>query len=301
MAIAASQELQNQFAQRQAQSESRVNSMFDKQIAAQKQSMETAYNQNLSDQEAAKGKIAPTYQTSANDLAVQYERNRRNLNTQAMARGLNTGTASQQQLAVNQGFMKSYGKLRGEEAQALTEADRQITNLKVNYQAQVQQALADNDYKRAAALMDEYNRNQSWFDNQTLREQQQAENKAQMLASFGDFSGYAALGYDQNTINNMREIWIVQNPLDAYNVGAISASRYRSITGQNPPGAPSGGGGGGGGYYGGAGNTGTGDNSKAPAKRGVNTSVFKSSGGASSNSGNYYAQKYDTTGRYSKS
>ena len=251
MAITASQELQNEYAQRQAQSESKVNSLFDKQIAAQKQSMETAYNQNLSDQEAAKAKIAPAYQTSANDLAVQYERNRRNLNTQAMARGLNTGTASQQQLAVNQGFMKSYGKLRGEEAQAVTEADRQIANLKVNYQAQVQQALADNDYKRAAALMDEYNRNQSWYDDQVVREQQTAENRAQTLASFGDFSGYAALGYDQNTINNMREIWIVQNPLDAYNVGAISASRYRSITGQNPPGAPSGGGGGGGGYYGG--------------------------------------------------
>ena len=240
--------LQEQYAQRQAESEGKVNSLYDKQLASQKQQLETAYNQNLSDREAEKAKIGTTYQASANDLAVQYERNKRNLNQQALVRGLNTGTGSQQQLATNQAFMKSYGKLRGEESAANTEAERQITNLKTSYQAQVSQAIADNDFKRAAALMDEYTRNQNWYDTQSRYEEQQALNKAQTLASYGDFSGYASI-YGQEQANAMREMWIVQNPLDAYNVGAINAGRYRSITGQNPPNAPSGGGGGGGGGY----------------------------------------------------
>jgi len=276
--------LQEQLAQRNAESESKVNSIYDKQLAAQQQSLTTAHNQNLSDMEAEKAKIAPTYQTSANDLAVQYERNRRNLNEQAMSRGLNTGTASQQQLAVNQAFMKNYGKLRGEEAAANTEAERQITNLKVNYQAQMQQALADNDYKRAAALMDEYNNNRTWYDTQLRYEQQQQLEKAETLASYGDFSGYAAI-YGAEQAAAMKEMWIAQNPLLAYNTGVIDANRYRNITGENPPGyvAPSSGGGGGGGYYGGgtSSNNSKRDINLGPGKELKLSGVFSKSGSSS--------------------
>lgn len=336
--------------ERSAESQGKINSMFDSALESQRQQLKAALDQGIAAQEEARAGIAKSYQTGANDLAVQYERNRRNLNAQALARGLNTGTASQQQLAVNQGFMDAYGRLRGEEAAKNAAIDRQIANLKVNYQNDIARAIADNDYKKAAALLEDYksqvawldgqrasnqnyldtmsmnnqnrldatgdqnrsmldaqmqnnqnladqtrlanqsrldsameaNRNyldsqtannqnrldsitlnnqnrfdstsdsnRNWFDTETRYQQQQAEEKAKVLASYGDFSGYAAL-YGQEQANAMRQMWIAQNPLLAYNTGAIDANRYFQMTGMYAPGtepAASSGGGSGGGYY----------------------------------------------------
>ena len=52
-------------------------------------------------------------------------------------------------------------------------------------------AIADNDYQRAQALLNEYN-------NGYTRDL----NTAKTLAAYGDFSGYASL-YGQDTANNM--------------------------------------------------------------------------------------------------
>jgi len=234
--------LQDAFTKRQQESEGRINTMFDNQLNAQKQQLQTSLDQGIAAQEEARANIAPTYQTARNDLAVQYERNKRNLNEQALARGLNTGTASQQQLSLNQGFQKGYAKLGAEENAQNAGIERQIANLKTNYQNQVAQALADNDYKRAAALMDNYNNQQTWQDNQ-----------AKTLASYGDFSLYAQL-YGQDTANNMKNMWTAQNPDLAYRTGQITADQYYALTGSYPAGyATKSSGGGGGGYYGGGG------------------------------------------------
>lgn len=185
----AAQNLQKEYNQRVNTGAQQINQLYGNQLASQQQQLKTAYDQNLSDQTAAKNQIGKTYQASANDLAVQYERNKRNLNMQAAANGLNTGTGSQQQLALNQQYLTNMGKLRGQEAQANVEADRQIANLKMNYQNQVSQAIADNDFKRAAALMDNYNQQQGWLDAKTeraedlaLRAKERAESREWELA-----------------------------------------------------------------------------------------------------------------------
>ena len=214
--------LQSAFQRRQDESAAKIGGLYDLQLASQRAALDAAYQQNLSDQEAAKANIGRQYQASANDLAVQYERNRRNLNQQALANGLNTGAASQQQLHLNQGWLRNYGTLRGQEAQAQTEADRQITNLKNNYQNSIAQAIADNDYKRAAALLDDYNNQQKWLDRQ-----------AQILAGYGDFSAYISL-YGVEAANQMKQMWIIQNPDAAYATGQIDKKTYKKITGRNP-------------------------------------------------------------------
>ena len=161
--------LQNQFNQRLNTANQQTNNVYDANLNSQKLQLQNAYQQNLSDQEAAKGKIGGAYQTAANDLAIQYERNRRNLNEQALANGINTGVGSQQQLALNQQYNTNFGRLRGQEAGEMAEAERQIANLKNSYQNQISQAIADNDYQRAKALMDNYNNQQSWMDAQMNR------------------------------------------------------------------------------------------------------------------------------------
>ena len=305
---------QTDYNQRLATSQGQISDLYAKALASQQQQLQTGLDKSIAAQEEARAKIAPQYQTAANDLSVQYERNKRNLNMQALAQGLNTGTGSQQQLALNQGYAKGYANLRAQEAAEGAAIDRQIANLKVDYQNAVAQAMSDNDYKKAAALMDDYNNQLSWLDSQkqqnqsyydqmamanqnyldtqvannrnyidsmtqnnqnrldTLSDQnmsrfdkssdanrdwadsekrymdEQTLQKAQTLASYGDFSGYAAM-YGQDTANVMREMWIAQNPDLAWRTGAITADQYKQMTGAYPAGytAPASGGG----YYGG--------------------------------------------------
>ncbi len=213
-----------------------INAMYDAQKEANRLALENAYNQNMSNAQAAKDKIAPQYQTAANDLAVQFERNRRNYNQQALGSGINTGAASQARLSQSNEYLRDFGKLRSEESNALTEAERGITDLKTQYQNSIAAAAADSDFKKAAALLDEYN-------NQYNRDLAQA----QQLAQFGDFSMFATL-YGQGAADNMLAVWKAQNPDLAYNTGRITAEEYRNMTGKYPAGyrAPSSGGGG---YY----------------------------------------------------
>jgi hypothetical protein len=227
---------QNEQANEASASQSRadqIGAMYDAQKEANLLQLETAYKQNLSDAQAARDKLPTQYQQSANDLAVQYERNRRNFNQQAVSSGLNTGTASQAQLSRSNEYLRDFGKLRSSEAEAMAEADRGINDLTTQYQSAIAQAAAESDYRKAAALLEEYN-------NQYSRDAA----KAQQLAQFGDFSAYATL-YGQDSADNMFAVWKAQNPDLAYNTGKITAEEYRAMTGSYPPGytRPSSGGG----------------------------------------------------------
>ena len=203
-----------------------VNSMYDAQKQSQLAGLESAYNQNLSNAEASRDALGQQYQSRANDLAVQYERQRRNLNEQAAANGLNTGAGSQMQLALGSNYQRDYGGLRTAQQQAVDTANRGIDQLKASYQSAVQQAVADNDYQRAQALLAEYK-------NQYSRQLQQA----QTLASYGDFSAYLNVpGYSQQQVDAMRNTWIAENPGIAYSTGQISADQYYAMTGKWPAG-----------------------------------------------------------------
>lgn len=201
-----------------------INDLYDAKKQSQLQQLESAYQASRSEAEAARDKLPGQYQQQANDLAAQYERNRRNFNIQAAGAGLNSGTASQTALAQNSAYQRDMGALRTAQADAMTEADRGIAELERQYQANVSSAIADNDYQRAQALLNEYN-------NGYTRDL----NTAKTLAAYGDFSGYAGL-YGQDTANNMAALWKAQNPELAYNTGRMSAEEYKAITGKYPAG-----------------------------------------------------------------
>lgn len=199
-----------------------INSIYDAQKDARLNELKAAYDLSRSEQQAAQEKIAPQYQTAANDLAVQYERNRQNFNRQAAASGINTGTASQAALARNSEYQRDFGNLRTSESEAQAEADRQMANLTAQYQNNIASAIAQNDYQRAAALLDEYNNGQA-------RDMQ----RAQILAEFGDFSGYANL-YGKEQADNMLAIWRAQNPQLAYMTGNITEEQYNNLINGRP-------------------------------------------------------------------
>lgn len=110
-----------------------INQMYDAQKQAQLAGLQSAYELNRSNMQAAADKIPQTYQQQANDLNAQYEKNKRNFNQQAAVNGLNTGTASQAELAQNNVYLRDYGAMRTAEANAATEAQRGLVDLETKY------------------------------------------------------------------------------------------------------------------------------------------------------------------------
>lgn len=202
--------------------EKRINNMFDAQKQSQLDQLKASYDQSLAEHQAARDKISPQYQTAANDLSVQHERNKRNLNMQAAANGINTGTASQMALAQNNEHLRDFGNLRASESEALAAADRGIANLTTNYQNNISSAVADNDYKKAAALLDEYN-----------AQYNRDKAKADTLASFGIFSGYKGI-YTPEEIAIMENNFAAKNPDLAFAMGTITEGQRENLVNGRP-------------------------------------------------------------------
>lgn len=213
--------LQDQFVARQKESADRIGNLYDKQYEANAASLRTAYDQNVSNARAEQAKIAPQYQSQANSMAAQYERDRRNMNLQNMNNGMGTGTAVQQQEALNTAFQNNYAGLRGQEAQAQNQAGQNIVNLGVDYQNKLADARAESENKKAASLVEDQNRQNTWYDNQ-----------AKLLAGYGDFSAYERL-YGKEATDQMKRVWAIQNPEVALGAGIIDAATYKKYTGRD--------------------------------------------------------------------
>lgn len=229
--------LQEQFQTREKQSQAGINKAYDSAINAQRQGLLDAFNANTQAQTNAGQAIRQQRDVLNNDLNVQNTRNTNNINQFADVRDVNRQPGSQATLQLNNARAVSAGRFANAAQNALIENQRQAELAKTNYQNQVAAALADNDYKRAAALFDDYNNQNTW------REQQ-----AQVLASYGNFEPYKQL-YGDDTANNMRQIWLRQNPDTAYKLGDMDPYTYYGITGRWPAGFNPYSGGGGGGWY----------------------------------------------------
>lgn len=219
--------------------EQKIRDMYSGQKASTLAGLKSAYDQNLSTAEQARDRISPQYQESMNALSATYERQRRNNNMQAAANGLNTGAGSQMQLGQSATYQGQQGALAKSENEALNQANQNITDLRTSYQNSVAQAVANNDYQQAAALLDEYG---AQYD--------RTMSQAKQLADYGDFSLYANV-YGQEAADQMEKTWSLQNPDLAYNLGKLTADDYYKMTGRYPRGYWGGGGyssGGGGGY-----------------------------------------------------
>ena len=207
-----------------------VNKVYDTANSASMAALENAYNQSKVQAEAAKEKIPATYQAQANSISAQSERNRQAFNESAGAAGLNVGTGSQAALAQNNQLQADLTKIRTAEANAKQDIDNQLNLLYTTYQGNIAEALANNEYERANALMNEYRQaassavtvgqNQITLDRQLEQQQyDRAADQAANLAKFGDFSGYKALGYTDAQIAAMASAWALANPELAAQLG----------------------------------------------------------------------------------
>lgn len=216
--------LQDAFKTRETESQAGINKIYDNNLTARNEGLLDSFNQNTQAMEQQKQNVQSAFQQANYDIGVQNDRNDRNLTQFADVRDVNTGLGSQHRLNLGNARAGAEAKTAFAQQQALAEADRQAALAETNYKNRVAAALADNDYKRAAALMDDYNNQNKW-----------REAQAQQLASFGDFQAYRDL-YGKDTADTMQTMWNAQHPEEAYRLGRISADDYKNITGNWPKG-----------------------------------------------------------------
>ena len=204
------------------QSES-INKIYDAQQKAKTDALKAAYDQNMADYDAQAAKIPQTYNEARRQVSTQADISRANLNEQMAGSGINVGAGSQLALSQQNSRNAAMGKVSTAEADALSDLEAQRQKVKTAYQNAVAQAISENDAARAKALYTEAQRVDNSIVNTAVKqlsvdttlaenERSRLEQQAATLAKYGDFSGYAALGYSQDQIDAMQKVWGAQNP-----------------------------------------------------------------------------------------
>lgn len=213
--------LYDQYKARENTSSQQINDLYGKKLAATQQGLTSQYEADQSNLQAKKDQIAPQYQTQANALSAVYNRNLRNSNLNAMTSGMGSGLQQQQMNALRNQYTNNYGALRGEEAGATTDINRNIANLSTAYNSNMANAALSNQADLDAALIKNSNENRDWY-----------ENYAKNLANYGIFDDAKNIYGD--SADQMQKMWIAQNPMLAYRTGKITAEQYKNMTGANP-------------------------------------------------------------------
>lgn len=132
-----------------------IRQMYEASLAAGKAQLESDYNQNLSDLGAEESKLGKIYYEQMRQAQAQSDRNRQAFQEYANARGLNSGTGGQAELAQQNQLSSNLNTLRQSEAEKRAEVERQRVLLGQQYQSAIQKAQAENDLAKAKALYEE--------------------------------------------------------------------------------------------------------------------------------------------------
>lgn len=207
-----------------------VNNLYEAQKEKALAALQSSYDKSRLELENSMKEIPGTYQAQANQIAADALRQQQSFNENAAYSGMNVGSGSQAALAMSNQLQSNMSTLRTNEANAMTKAQQQLSSLYVEYQNSIAEAIANNEYERAAALLQEYqkaaeslvsvakdqanlNVDIAGFNRDTHQyNQEMTLQKAQDMAKYGDFSGYLKLGFSSDQVNNMRRGWLALNP-----------------------------------------------------------------------------------------
>ena len=132
-----------------------IRKMYESNLDSYKSQLESDYNQNLSDLGAEESKLGQIYYEQQRQAQAESDRNRQAFQEYANARGLNSGTGGQAELAQSNQLSANLNALRQSEAEKRAEVERQRQLLGQQYQQAIQKAQADNDLNLAKALYEE--------------------------------------------------------------------------------------------------------------------------------------------------
>lgn len=199
-----------------------IKELYQMQQDASLKALEDAYNKAVFGLDERAEKIPEVYYEANRVQQGADARAQQATNEYFAARGLNTGTAGQAQLAQQAVNLQNTAAINQAEADALAAVEADRTALTMDYQAQVREAIANNEMEKAAALYEEALRLDQSITDTALKqaeldykqyqlERADAEARAQVLASMGDFSGYKALGYTDAEVAAMQAYYKAAN------------------------------------------------------------------------------------------
>ena len=199
------QQLQQQQQQQQVNDLSDyLRDIYRQQMQANLSALEGAYNANVT-RLRRQGELAPQkYDAMRNLAAAQNELSRRNFGEYAAARGLNTGTSGQAELARSAELQRNLADLGAQEAEASGNLESELTALDQQYNAAVAQAQASGNADLANALYQELVRRQSAAAAQAEADAEQQRWLAEFEASRKDAADNLALAYAKLEASNRK-------------------------------------------------------------------------------------------------
>lgn len=138
--------------------EAYIKAMYDASLKAQEEALRASYEKNTGALDYQQGKLAPTYDAAANNAAAQAAIQRASFNESANASGLNTGAGGQAELSMRNAEAANISAIRKAQADAQAELDYQRSQLTLEYQNAIREAIAKNELEKAQALYEEAKR-----------------------------------------------------------------------------------------------------------------------------------------------
>lgn len=123
--------------------------------------LKSAYDKNVLQYNAQRGKIPGLYDTQRNALAANTAQERRSFDERAVASGLNTGTTGQAELARSALLQQGMADLGQSEADALAEIDLAKSQLQAEYENAIAQQKAQDEATLLERLYEEAVRQQN--------------------------------------------------------------------------------------------------------------------------------------------
>lgn len=184
-----------------------INEITRQQNAAVEANLKASYDKNVSNVNAQLAALPAVYNDARNKTASQSEVQKASFNEYAAANGLNSGAGGQAQLSFSNSLQGNLSELDKAQAGETSKYNLQLTQLASDYQNALQQAFAQGNINRAQALYESYQTNKANLQAMQETDYNRKLANAQILAQYGDFSGFAALGYTPEQVAKMTSTW----------------------------------------------------------------------------------------------
>lgn len=169
--------------------------LYRAQTEADLAALESAYRERLTELQGEAEKLPGRYDAAKNEAAAQAELRRRSFAEYAAARGLNSGTGGQAELARSAALQSALADLSAQQAQALSDQAAQERQLKEAYRTAVTQAKESGSSALANALYRELVRQAEAQAAASAAAQERQDRRAALEAEQKNAADQLALAY----------------------------------------------------------------------------------------------------------
>ena len=133
-----------------------LNDLYAQKTAAELASLQAVYEKNAAAEKESLAAIAPAYYAARNTVSAQSEKEKRNFARLGAAQGINTGAASQAELARSVTLQSDLAALYAQETAEKAAGEARLRALEADYQLSRAQARSKGESDLAAAQYEEW-------------------------------------------------------------------------------------------------------------------------------------------------